>query len=79
MGDFRVVDLFTRLTASRGTGLLFVTHDLAVLARIAETVVVLDAGRVVEQGRVADLLATPRHPATAALVDAARATARRTP
>ncbi len=58
--------------------MLFVTHDLAVLSRIADTAVVLEAGRVVEQGRVADLLATPGHPATAALVEAARATARRT-
>jgi peptide/nickel transport system ATP-binding protein len=77
--EARILDLFAGLTASRGTGLLFVTHDLAVLARIAETVVVLDAGRVVEQGRVADLLRAPQHPATLALVEAARATARRAP
>ena len=75
--EARILDLFAGLTASRGTGLHFVTHDLAVLARIAETVVVLDAGRVVEQGRVADLLRAPQHPATVALVEAARATARR--
>ena len=74
----RILDLFESLTASRGTGMLFVTHDLAVLSRIADTAVVLEAGRVVEQGRVADLLAMPGHPATVALVEAARATARRT-
>ncbi|PZE24285.1 ABC transporter ATP-binding protein [Curtobacterium sp. MCLR17_042] len=72
--EARILDLFEHLPA----GMVFVTHDLAVLARIADTAVVLDAGRVVEQGRVADLLAAPQHPATAALVDAARATARRT-
>ncbi|WIB25162.1 ABC transporter ATP-binding protein [Curtobacterium sp. MCSS17_015] len=75
----RILDLFESLTDSRGTGMVFVTHDLAVLSRIADSAVVLEAGRVVEQGPVADLLAGPRHPATVALVDAARATARRTP
>ncbi len=77
--EARILDVFAGLTAARGAGLLFVTHDLAVLARIAETVVVLDAGRVVEEGQVADLLRAPQHPATVALVEAARATARRTP
>lgn len=72
--EARILDLFEGLAA----GMVFVTHDLAVLARIADTAVVLDAGRVVEQGSVASLLAAPQHPATVALVDAARATARRT-
>ncbi|TCK61275.1 ABC transporter ATP-binding protein [Curtobacterium sp. PhB136] len=73
--EARILDLLAGLDVS----ILFVTHDLAVLARIADTVVVLDAGRVVESGSVADLLAAPRHAATRALVDAARATARRLP
>ncbi|GAA3337749.1 hypothetical protein GCM10017714_06070 [Curtobacterium pusillum] len=72
--EARILELFEQLTA----GMVFVTHDLAVLALIADTAVVLDGGRVVEQGSVAGLLAAPQHPATAALVDAARATARRT-
>ncbi|MFZ7088558.1 ABC transporter ATP-binding protein [Curtobacterium sp. RRHDQ10] len=76
--EARILDLFRTVSAERGTGLLFVTHDLAVLARIADTVVVLDEGRVVESGPVATLLSRPEHPATAALVAAARATARRT-
>ncbi|NQW89456.1 ABC transporter ATP-binding protein [Curtobacterium sp. VKM Ac-2861] len=71
--EARILDLFEGLPA----GMVFVTHDLAVLARIADTAVVLDGGRVVEQGSVASLLAAPQHPATVALVDAARATARR--
>ncbi|OIH93456.1 ABC transporter ATP-binding protein [Curtobacterium sp. MCBA15_001] len=73
--EARILDLLARLDVS----LVFVTHDLAVLARIADTVVVLDAGRVVETGSVTDLLASPQHPTTRALVEAARATARRTP
>ncbi len=76
--EARILELFERLSTERGTGMLFVTHDLAVLARIADTAVVLDHGRVVEQGAVRTLLDAPQHPATAALVDAARATARRT-
>ncbi|OEI69533.1 ABC transporter ATP-binding protein [Curtobacterium sp. ER1/6] len=76
--EARILELFERLSTDRGTGMLFVTHDLAVLARIADQAVVLDHGRVVEQGAVRALLDAPRHPATAALVDAARATARLT-
>ncbi|MGL3199658.1 MULTISPECIES: ATP-binding cassette domain-containing protein [Curtobacterium] len=73
--EARILDLFERQSA----GTVFVTHDLAVLARITDTAVVLDAGRVVEQGSVQQLLSAPSHSATAALVSAARATARRTP
>lgn len=73
--EARILELFER----RSAGTVFVTHDLAVLARIADTAVVLDAGRVVEEGSVQQLLSAPSHPATAALVSAARATARRTP
>jgi peptide/nickel transport system ATP-binding protein len=72
--EARILELFEGLRA----GMVFVTHDLAVLSRIADTAVVLDAGRIVEQGSVASLLAAPQHPATVALVEAARATARRT-
>ncbi|QKS14483.1 ABC transporter ATP-binding protein [Curtobacterium sp. Csp1] len=77
--EARILELFERLSSARGTGMLFVTHDLAVLARIADTAVVLHEGRVVEQGPVRTLLGAPQHPATTALVEAARATARRTP
>ncbi|MFS0730755.1 ABC transporter ATP-binding protein [Curtobacterium sp. 1P10AnD] len=73
--EARILELFEQ----RSAGIVFVTHDLAVLARIADTAVVLDAGRVVEQGSVQQLLSAPEHPATVALVSAARATARRTP
>ncbi len=73
--EARILGLFERQSA----GMVFVTHDLAVLARITDTAVVLDAGRVVEQGSVAQLLSAPAHPATAALVAAARATVRRAP
>jgi len=74
----RILDLFGDIAATRTMGLVFVTHDLAVLARIADTAVVLDGGRVVESGPVPRLLADPQTSPTVALVEAARATARRT-
>ncbi|MDM4761609.1 ABC transporter ATP-binding protein [Galbitalea sp. SE-J8] len=69
-----ILDLFSDVVADRGTGLLFVTHDIAVLARVAERAVVLALGRVVEEGSVSRLIATPAEPLTRRLVDAARAT-----
>jgi peptide/nickel transport system ATP-binding protein len=77
--EARVLDLLAAIVRERDVGLLFVTHDLAVLARIADTAVVLDDGRVVDGGPVSSLLSEPRHPTTVALVEAARATARRVP
>ncbi|GAA4750543.1 ABC transporter ATP-binding protein [Amnibacterium soli] len=69
-----VLSLFDRLVAETGASLVFVTHDLAVLARISTEVLVLSAGRAVESGPVDRLLAAPQHPVTAGLVAAARAT-----
>ncbi|RIX30435.1 ABC transporter ATP-binding protein [Amnibacterium setariae] len=69
-----VLDLFDRLVAETGASLVFVTHDLAVLARVCTDVLVLADGRAVETGSVERLLAAPQHLVTAALVAAARAT-----
>ncbi len=54
-----------------GMGLLFVTHNLAVVREIADRVVVMYAGEVVEEGPVAEVFARPRHPYTAALLSSA--------
>jgi peptide/nickel transport system ATP-binding protein len=67
----RVLDLLAGLR-DRGTALVLVTHDLAAVARVADRVVVLDAGAVVEEGPVARVLHEPAHPVTRALVAAAR-------
>ncbi|WP_147652903.1 nickel ABC transporter ATP-binding protein NikE [Vulcaniibacterium gelatinicum] len=67
-----VLALLARLKRERGLALLFVTHDLAAAAAVAERIAVLEAGRIVEQGATAEVLARPRHPHTRALV-AARA------
>jgi peptide/nickel transport system ATP-binding protein len=67
-----VLELLDRVTAERGTALLFVSHDLAVVARMASHAIVLQSGRVVEQGTVAELLSRPQHDYTRRLVGAAR-------
>jgi len=69
-----VLALFDRLVADRGAALLFVTHDLAVLAQVATDAVVLADGRAVDAGPVDRLLTAPEHSVTAGLVAAARAT-----
>jgi oligopeptide/dipeptide ABC transporter ATP-binding protein len=59
-----VLQLLRGLTRERGIGILFITHDLASARHLADRVLVLYAGSVVEAGRTADVLAAPRHPYT---------------
>lgn len=66
-----LVDLIGRLAADRGIAVLHITHDLALAQHSCARLVVMSRGRVVESGRTADVLATPRHDHTAALVAAA--------
>ena len=68
--EAQVLQLLREARRELGTGILFVTHDLAVVAGIADRVVVMVAGRVVEQGSVLDVLETPAHPYTIALLAA---------
>ena len=49
-------------------GLLFITHDLGVVAQVADRLAVLYAGRVVEEGPTREVLRTPRHPYTQGLL-----------
>lgn len=67
-----LVDLLDELRSRRGVAVLHITHDLALAQRSCDRLVVLQAGRVVEQAPTAEVLARPRHAYTAALVDAAR-------
>ncbi len=66
----QVLGLLDRLRRERGLAVLFVTHDLGVVARLSQRVAVMYAGRVVEHGTTARVLHDPRHPYTIALRDA---------
>jgi peptide/nickel transport system ATP-binding protein len=68
-----LVELLERLARERGLALLFVSHDLALVRRLAARTAVVYAGRVVEVGPTAELLESPLHPYARALVDAALA------
>ncbi|WP_295791969.1 ABC transporter ATP-binding protein [uncultured Microbacterium sp.] len=63
-----VLSLLRSLVQDAGMSLVFITHDLAVLAQVATHAVVLERGRVAEQGAVTDLLTAPSSPVTRALV-----------
>ncbi|MER8593115.1 ABC transporter ATP-binding protein [Mesorhizobium sp. M1182] len=64
----QILDLLADLQAQRGMGILFVTHNLGVVAEIADRVAVMYAGRIVETGPVSEVFTRPRHPYTAGLM-----------
>ncbi|MFZ2105511.1 MAG: ABC transporter ATP-binding protein [Roseiarcus sp.] len=66
----QILRLIRAMQTAHGTAVLFVTHDLGVVAQICDSVTLLFGGRVVEAGRTADLLTTPRRPYTRALIEA---------
>ena len=66
----QVLDLLAELQAESGTALLFISHDLGVVHHLADRVVVMKGGRVVESGDVAAVFAAPRHSYTQALLAA---------
>ena len=65
-----ILDLLQELRDARGIGVLFVTHDLDVVKDIADHVVVMRHGEVVESGNCADVMTRPSHPYTQALLAA---------
>jgi peptide/nickel transport system ATP-binding protein len=66
----QVLQLVERLRKRHGSAVLFITHDLGVVAKICRTVSVLHAGRVLEEGETSDVLMRPRHAYTRALLAA---------
>jgi oligopeptide/dipeptide ABC transporter ATP-binding protein len=64
----QILDLMRRLQAEFGMGILFITHDLGVVAEMADRVVVMYAGRAVEEAGVREIFARPRMPYTRALL-----------
>ena len=65
-----ILRLIAELQRSVGTALLFVTHDLGVVAKLCERVTIIHAGRVLESGAVEQIFRTPRHDYTRALLAA---------
>ena len=64
----QVLDLMRSLREETGTAIVLITHDLGVIAELADDVVVMYAGRVVERAPVAQLFAMPQHPYTIGLL-----------
>ena len=63
----QILDLIEERTRDMDTGVIFITHDLGVVAKMADRVAVMYAGRLVEEGTVDAIFQAPRHPYTAAL------------
>ena len=63
-----ILELLRRLQRERQMTMLFITHDLGVVAEIADNVAVMYLGRIVEQGPASDVLANPKHPYTRGLL-----------
>jgi len=66
----QILKLLKDLQARLGMAMLFITHDLGIVKKIADRVCVMQGGRIVEQGKVADIFAAPKHDYTRALIAA---------
>jgi oligopeptide/dipeptide ABC transporter ATP-binding protein len=66
----QVIDLMKDLVTDFGMGIIFITHDLGVIAQTADKVAVMYLGRLVEQGAVRDVIRNPSHPYTKGLIAA---------
>jgi peptide/nickel transport system ATP-binding protein/oligopeptide transport system ATP-binding protein len=64
----QILDLFTQLQETRSMAILYITHDLGVVRKIADRVYVMYAGVIVEQGRASDIFDNPCHPYTKGLL-----------
>jgi peptide/nickel transport system ATP-binding protein len=64
----QILELMNKLKAETGASILFITHDLGVIAEMAQKVVVMYAGKVMEAAEVNDLFSDPKHPYTIGLL-----------
>jgi len=65
----QIFDLLRELQRDKGTAILLITHDMGAVAEMADRVMVMYAGRVIEQGRANDVLSSPGHPYTQGLIE----------
>ncbi|EWG98765.1 dipeptide/oligopeptide/nickel ABC transporter permease/ATP-binding protein [Halomonas sp. BC04] len=65
----QILALIQNLRESKGTAVLFITHDFGVVSQVCDRVAVMYAGRIVEIGPTTDILDNPRHPYTRRLID----------
>jgi oligopeptide/dipeptide ABC transporter ATP-binding protein len=66
----QVIELMKELVGEFGMGIIFITHDLGVIAQTADRVAVMYLGRIVEEGPVRDVIRRPAHPYTRGLINA---------
>lgn len=64
----QILDLFKRLVTETATSVIFITHDLGVIAEMCKRAVIMYAGKVVEKGRIKDIFKRPLHPYTKGLI-----------
>jgi peptide/nickel transport system ATP-binding protein len=63
-----ILDLMRKLQVEHNMGIMFITHDLGVIAEVADSVVVMYKGKIVEKGSVIDIFTNPKHPYTKSLL-----------
>jgi microcin C transport system ATP-binding protein len=66
----QILELLKELQARHNMAMLFITHDLGIVRKIADDVAVMQKGKIVETGKMAEVFAAPRHPYTQALIAA---------
>jgi peptide/nickel transport system ATP-binding protein len=64
----QILDLMNRIKENKGTGIILITHDLGIVAEMADRVAVMYAGKIVEEAKVRDLYFSPQHPYTVGLL-----------
>ena len=68
----QIIDLLLKLQQKLGMAILFISHDLNLVGKIAHRVCVMEKGKIVEQGKVKQIFETPKHPYTRSLLDAVK-------